>query len=930
MSIQPIVRQDSEGRVKVLCIIACVDRQFTEDETFQQFARIMDNKIGSWALHSLYPEETVINTQAEVDDIVAKNGWKLWKLVERYKPEAVVVFGANSMKGLSPDLKLSSNKHIIHYIHVLKSPTGLSVPFLCMASPRVFLTNKFESLTAKEDIVKLQLLASGKHYWKEGKVIDLNTDKSAEEYIDFLLNDHKGWVAYDTETRNLNVAHNNTLGVMQFATDPHTGYVLYWDHAYNKRDKERDKLVLFPKLRKLFGGSSNIAGWVMHNAQFDVAQTRNHFNVTWSSKTIYDTLLLAHHLDQNRSDKVRLGSMVYGEGGYSLKQCVAEFIGYRGYDAETLTARKDGGVLDLPYDKLTRYAGQDGFATYRLLVYLMSWASAIGVKDKITTFSRVIHSKAIKAFQEMTATGMLVDMQQIETLALPNSILAKEVKRIDGELRKDKTVQIINRELLQKKTNAKTFWEVPWIFNIGKPAGRNMLFFTSEHGRQYPPNDKGKYSCDDKFQERYKDKDPLVKLLSTYTEIAKLKSSYVDKIGIAMRLAKSKRTDLIDGRVHSKYLLHGTKTGRLASVGPNMQQVPRADNDYKKPVKSIFVTPRKRVILQADFAAAEVRMWGSLSEDEFLCRLLTESFLKRAAYRSNPTDERLRDEAELMADIHKQTASLMFAIDIKDVTKAIRTITKGITFGLIYGRGVRSIAEQLQRSEEETQALCDKFFKQFPGGVAWLNEQKQFCSKYGFVETPFGRRRYLPWVFSDDQGIAASALRQSINTPVQSASGDYATLSISLLYEDLCKKKLTKHFKLINAVHDSTLLEIPDSVDALAEACEITRQNFTVKAREICENEFNFEIKAPMDIDMEISQWKAKGCCKCGNHYKFNKTKCDAIVKGPDGKPVKDANDKDLKCGHTDFKVIELNGGWGTLIGLDETMSGYRAAALGF
>jgi hypothetical protein len=365
-------------------------------------------------------------------------------------------------------------------------------------------------------------------------------------------------------------------------------------------------------------------------------------------------------------------------------------------------------------------------------------------------------------------------------------------------------------------------------------------------------------------------------------------------------------------------------------IKPNLQQIPRADNDFKKAVKSVFITEVGTCILQADFAAAEVRMWGSLSKDRFLCELLTNSFNKRAAYRANPTDTKLRDEAEIMADVHKQTASLMFGVPIETVDKALRTITKGITFGLIYGRGVRSIAEQLGKSEEETQALCDKFFAQFPDGVAWLDEMKQFVQRHRYIETPFKRRRYLPWVKDKDQGMVALALRQSINSPVQSASGDFATLSISLLHEELRRTKMDKRVKLINAVHDSTLVKCPQDVDAIAEVSAMIRDCFTVKSKAIAEDIFGFEMPAPMDIDMEISQRKAWKCTKCGNVYKAYKSKCDKTVLGEDKKPLKDEHGKDVKCNHTGRTEVKLNGGWGTLIGLDETMSGYREAAMGF
>ena len=131
-------------------------------------------------------------------------------------------------------------------------------------------------------------------------------------------------------------------------------------------------------------------------------------------------------------------------------------------------------------------------------------------------------------------------------------------------------------------------------------------------------------------------------------------------------------------------------------------------------------------------------------------------------------------------------------------------------------------------------------------------------------------------------------------------------------------------------VHDSTLIQCPESANALAEITAITRECFTVRSKEITENVFNFEMKAPMDIDVEVSQRKAHRCTKCGNVYKYYKNKCDAPIIGADKKPVKDKEGNEIKCSHTGYTDVALNGGWGTLIPMDETMRGYREAAMGF
>lgn len=1011
------------------------------------------------------------NLQARTPEIAAA--------LRSFRPKIIVAIGPEMAKTLNPNLASKADRNIVGYIHKMNDAPFTNIVVLPHLVSHNFVARNLDEILVT--FIKVPFLLDNPHADKEGTIVDLDTDASANEYVDYLLHDYTGFLAYDTETRNLNKRYNNRLACMQFATDDHVGNVLYWNHDYNKRSREHDERVIKPKLKKIFGGHSKIRGLVAHYAQFDISSTRFGLGIDYWGIPTYDTVLLTCLMDQNRDRNDRITQPIPGNSANELKQLVHEFFGYDGYEAEAKAARKDGGLIDLPEPRLTKYSGQDGFAEFRLFKFILYWAKILNRREDLMRFAKYIHSGAIRTFQDMSYTGMLIDMPHVRELELPDSLINKELNRVKNLFKNDPVAQKANLALLKKKTNAVSFWQIPWVFDIAKPGSKSILFFDKENGLGLEPLEPGVLACDDKFQDKYKNI-PQVKWLTEYSEVEKLRNTYISKMSIAITSADKKKTDLVDGRVHPNYNLNGTETGRLSciSVGtpvnivrdmkilphgvsiekvkvgdlaycldnddritvrrveassqtgihgcvkltwslrgitkelvltpdhevrtvfngyvradelsprdlfyaeeiqhdlleyqgayamiavvdsiepvegefpvycltiedhhnffadgvcvkncqkPNLQQIPRADNDFKKAVKSVFTSPEGTIILQGDFAAAEVRMWGSLSQDRFLCELLTNSFNKRAAYRSNPTDKKLRDEAEIMADVHKQTASLMFGVPIEEVDKALRTITKGITFGLIYGRGVRSIAMQLGKTEEETQALCNKFFAQFPDGVAWLNEMKAFVQRNRYVETPFKRRRYLPWVKDEDQGLVASALRQSINTPVQSASGDYATLSISLLHEELNRRKLLKHFKLINAVHDSTLLEIPASVDALAEAATIMRDCFTVKSKNIAESVFGFEMKAPMDIDMEIAQRKAWKCSKCGHVYKAQKEKCDGALLGKDKKPVKDENGKDIKCSHTGRTEVKLNGGWGTLIGLDETMSGYREAALGF
>lgn len=163
--IEPVVKPDQNGRLRALFIIAASDVSFAEDPIYAKFFDVIDRKItNGWAMYALDQQPRQIESTSEVDEIVEKNRTRLWKMIAHYKPQVVVVFGVNTMRAINPDLRMLPPKHINHYIHSVKSPlTHQDQAFLCMTQPRTMLTNHFETLTAKEDFVRLSMLSHGKH-----------------------------------------------------------------------------------------------------------------------------------------------------------------------------------------------------------------------------------------------------------------------------------------------------------------------------------------------------------------------------------------------------------------------------------------------------------------------------------------------------------------------------------------------------------------------------------------------------------------------------------------------------------------------------------------------------------------------------------------------------------------------------------------------
>lgn len=367
----------------------------------------------------------------------------------------------------------------------------------------------------------------------------------------------------------------------------------------------------------------------------------------------------------------------------------------------------------------------------------------------------------------------------------------------------------------------------------------------------------------------------------------------------------------------------------------NCQQVPRSDNPVKKSIKSLFCAAPGKVLVQADLSAAEIRTWGGLSGDDRICELSRVAFDLRRRVRENPDDLALREEAELKADFHKQTYGLCFNISPAAVTKAQRQDAKKLSFGLLYGMGDNAIAREIGKDLDSALDIKKRFFNVYKQGARWLLDMQDFALKHGYVETPLGRRRRFPEVFTGEGGAIAAAKRMAVNAPVQATASDYAMLSTILLNDALKRDKVTDDVKIVNCVHDSVVLEVTATEEWLRYTAKLVRKCFTKDVVKQLGKDFGFHLKAPIDIDMDVSQWQGRKCKHCGTmqYYTDGKTCVNKLpVLDDDGKPKKDADGNKVtkKCGHAEFEPVALNAGWGYLTALAENERSFGQAARGF
>jgi len=272
------------------------------------------------------------------------------------------------------------------------------------------------------------------------------------------------------------------------------------------------------------------------------------------------------------------------------------------------------------------------------------------------------------------------------------------------------------------------------------------------------------------------------RLLIEYRELSKLKSTYVDALPGYIRAAT--------GRVHTSFNQTGAATGRLSSSDPNLQNIPVRTKRGGE-IRRAFIAPPGRLLLTADYSQVELRLLAHLSGDP--------AFV--AAFQRG-------------GDIHRQTAAVIFGVSEANVTGEMRARAKTINFATIYGQGALALSRQLGITLEEAKAFIKHYFERFAGVRAWLDKTVDEARQRGFVETLFGRRRYIPELRDRNFSIRAFGERTATNSPLQGSAADLIKIAMIRIHAALKLEQLGA--KMLLQVHDELVFEIPEAerVDA--------------------------------------------------------------------------------------------------------------------
>ena len=337
---------------------------------------------------------------------------------------------------------------------------------------------------------------------------------------------------------------------------------------------------------------------------------------------------------------------------------------------------------------------------------------------------------------------------------------------LDAQVLRDQSA-VLQRDL--QKLEQEIYAVSGGTFNIGSPKQLAQVLFDR---LKLPPGKKTKtgYSTDSDVLEKLRGQHPIIEHLMEYRELAKIKSTYVDALPLLI--------DAQTGRIHSSFRQAWTTTGRLSSANPNLQNIP-IRTERGRAIRRAFVPENGCILISADYSQIELRILAHITEDPALMRAFQDDL-----------------------DIHAATASEIFGVSLGEVTADLRRAAKAVNFGIAYGQGAFGLSEGLGIPRAEASEIIERYFARFKNVRSYMDETIRKGYETGYVETLFGRRRYLDELKSKNQAIKKFGERAAINAPIQGTASDLVKLAMIQIYNETAAPLLLQ-------VHDELVFECP-------------------------------------------------------------------------------------------------------------------------
>lgn len=575
---------------------------------------------------------------------------------------------------------------------------------------------------------------------------DQNVDTEFNNQKNYMLiqntTDLKKWInqikkeklfSIDTETTSLEVMNAKLVGISISLKKGEAAYipVNHMGAAENEQINEDEVIDLFKPI--LEDGSITKIG---QNIKYDA-----HIFLNLGIKMHginEDTMLMSYVINSNES--------------HGMNKLSQKYLGHECISYESLVG---SGVKQLSFDQINindalDYAAEDADVTFQLYHVLKD---QLKKEKKLLAIYEKFEIPSMKTLIEIERNGVLIDA----------SLLNQQSQKIGEEL-----INIEN----------KAFELAGQPFNLASPKQLREILFEKLQIKPLKKTPTGTPSTSEEvLQELAKDY-PLPKILLEYRTLAKLKSTYTDKLPLMINQST--------GRIHTSYNQAVAVTGRLASSDPNLQNIPIKSPEGRK-IREAFIAKPDFSILSADYSQIELRILAHLSKDSGLIQ----------AFKDNK-------------DIHTITASEIFNTKIEKITSEQRRYAKIINFGLIYGMGAFGLAKNLNITRSDAQNYIQEYFNKYPTVLQYMEESKQFAREHGYVETYFGRRLWLPEINSSNGLRKAGAERAAINAPMQGTAADLIKLAMIEVQQWIHANSNLKG-QMIMQVHDELVFEVPNT-----------------------------------------------------------------------------------------------------------------------
>lgn len=540
--------------------------------------------------------------------------------------------------------------------------------------------------------------------------------------------------AFDTETDSLDYMIANLVGV-SFATEEGVAAYVPVAHDYLDAPKQLDRDWVLAQLKPI----------LEDDTQAKVGQNLK-----------YDASVLARYDIEMKGIKhdTMLASYVYNSvgGKHDMDSLALRFLQHSCISFEQIAGKgkKQLTFNQIEIDEASPYAAEDADVTLRLHNRLME---NINQDAKLKAIYQEIEVPLVPVLSRIERTGVLIDDMK---LAAQSQEIAQRLDELE-----QKAYEIAEQE-----------------FNMNSPKQLQTLLFEKMGLPVIKKTPSGTPSTNEEVLQELALDYPLPKVILEYRGLAKLKSTYTDKL--------PKMINPATGRVHTSYHQAVTATGRLSSTDPNLQNIPIRNEEGRR-IRQAFIAPHGYKIMAVDYSQIELRIMAHLSGDKALL-----------------------DAFQQGKDIHAATAAEIMGTTIDQVTSEQRRRAKAVNFGLIYGMSAFGLAKQLGIPRGEAQDYMNKYFERYPGVMQYMEDTRSAAAEHGYVETIFGRRLHLPEIKSRNGMRRKAAERAAINAPMQGTAADIIKKAM-LLVDEWIQTEGDGRVKLLMQVHDELVFEVQES-----------------------------------------------------------------------------------------------------------------------